>query len=146
SIFCCDVDEKLRVESQLKILIRPLYSNPPIHGARLVATVLGETSLRSLWLREVRLMADRIRGMRGALRRELEQSLGSRVSWSHITDQIGMFCFTGLRPEQVERLTKEFHIYLGKDGRISISGINTRNVKYLANAIHEVTKTSSTKI
>lgn len=139
SIFCQDAEEKARVESQLKIVIRPMYSSPPIHGARLVATVLGDAQLKGLWLREVKMMADRIQAMRLTLRQELE-ALGSKVSWNHITDQIGMFCYTGLKPEQVERLTKEYHVYLTKDGRISIAGINSANVKYLAQAIHEVTK------
>lgn len=139
SIFCADAEEKARVESQLKIVIRPMYSSPPIHGARLVATVLGHADLKTLWLQEVKMMADRIMGMRTALRSELE-TLQSKHNWSHITDQIGMFCYTGLKPDQVERLTKEFHVYLTKDGRISIAGINSSNVKYLAQAIHEVTK------
>ena len=139
SIFCRSADERARVESQLKILIRPMYSSPPIHGARLVATVLGDAELRGLWLREVKMMADRIMEMRTTLRAELE-ALGSAGPWNHITDQIGMFCYTGLKPDQVERLTREFHVYLTKDGRISIAGINSSNVKYLARAIHEVTK------
>lgn len=139
SIFCRDGEEKARVESQLKIVIRPMYSNPPIHGARLVATVLGDPELKSLWLKEVKMMADRIMEMRTTLRNELE-AMGSKGPWNHITNQIGMFCYTGLKPEQVERITKEFHVYLTKDGRISIAGINSSNVKYLARAIHEVTK------
>ncbi|KAJ7351138.1 Aspartate aminotransferase, mitochondrial [Desmophyllum pertusum] len=65
---------------------------------------------------------------------------GSTHNWSHITEQIGMFCFTGLKPDQVERLTKEFSIYLTKDGRISIAGVTSGNVAYLAHAIHEVSK------
>lgn len=138
SILCHDSSERERVESQLKIIIRPMYSNPPIHGARLVASVLGNKELEGLWLKEVKMMADRINSMRHALRTELE-ALGSKLPWQHITDQIGMFCYTGLKAEQVERLTKEFHVYLTKDGRISIAGINSSNVKYLAQAIHKVT-------
>lgn len=64
----------------------------------------------------------------------------SSHNWQHITDQIGMFCFTGLKPNQVERLTKEFSIYLTKDGRISVAGIASSNVDYLANAMHVVSK------
>lgn len=139
SIFCQDAAERERVESQLKIVIRPMYSNPPIHGARLVSTVLGDPELKTTWLKEVKMMADRIMAMRFALRSELEK-LGSAVAWNHITDQIGMFCYTGLGTQQVERLTKEFHVYLTKDGRISIAGINSSNVQYLAKAMHEVTK------
>uniref|UniRef100_A0A672MJS7 Aspartate aminotransferase, mitochondrial n=1 Tax=Sinocyclocheilus grahami TaxID=75366 RepID=A0A672MJS7_SINGR len=65
---------------------------------------------------------------------------GSTHNWQHVTDQIGMFCFTGLKPEQVERLIKEFSIYMTKDGRISVAGVTSANVGYLAHAIHAVTK------
>ena len=139
SIVCADLEEKARVESQLKIVIRPMYSNPPIHGARIVSTILHDEKLRQLWETEVKGMASRIMNMRSTLKRKLED-LGSQRNWSHITDQIGMFCYTGLKPDQVERLTKEFHIYLTKDGRISIAGINSRNVDHLAQSIHKVTQ------
>jgi aspartate aminotransferase, mitochondrial len=138
SVVCKDAEEKERVNSQLKIIVRPMYSNPPIHGARIVATVLQDPALRALWHKEVKAMADRIIGMRLKLKGALE-ALGSKRDWQHITNQIGMFCFTGLNSSQVEKLTKEYHIYLTKDGRISLAGINSSNVDYLANAIHKVT-------
>lgn len=84
-------------------------------------------------------MADRIISMRSLLKKHLAQ-LGSVKNWDHITNQIGMFCYTGLQPEQVERLMKEHHVYLTKDGRISIAGITSGNVEYLARSIHAVTK------
>jgi aspartate aminotransferase len=70
----------------------------------------------------------------------LQENLGSQRNWQHITDQIGMFCFTGMNPEQSTRLSKEFSIYLTKDGRISMAGVTTKNVDYLAQGIHAVTK------
>ncbi|KAI9471133.1 aspartate transaminase aat1 [Coemansia sp. RSA 989] len=139
SIVGADAAEKDRLLSQLKILVRPLYSNPPIHGARIAAEVLTKPELRQEWLGEVKLMADRIIGMRTALRGRLEE-LGSSLSWNHITDQIGMFCFTGLTPAQVDRLAREFHIYLTRDGRVSMAGISSTNVNYLAESIHAVTR------
>ena len=87
---------------------------------------------------EVKLMADRIITMRVKLRARLEE-LGSKKSWNHVTDQIGMFCFTGLTPAEVDKLTKEYHIYLTKNGRISVAGISSSNVNYLAESIHAVT-------
>jgi len=84
-------------------------------------------------------MADRIIGMRTQLRDGLTAE-GSSHNWQHITDQIGMFCFTGLKPDQVARLANEFAIYLTKDGRISVAGLTSKNVGYLAKAMHEVTK------
>ncbi|KAI4465504.1 aspartate aminotransferase [Holotrichia oblita] len=132
-------DEAAKVLSQIKILIRPMYSNPPLHGARIVNEILGDKELRAEWLKEVKGMADRIISVRTKLRDNLKKE-GSSRNWQHITDQIGMFCFTGMNPQHVERLTKEFHIYLTKDGRISMAGVTSKNVEYLAHAMHQVTK------
>ncbi|XP_071959584.1 aspartate aminotransferase, mitochondrial-like [Antedon mediterranea] len=139
TIVCESEEEMKRVESQVKITIRPLYSNPPIHGARIAATILNTPDLRTQWLGDVKFMADRIINMRKMLADNLKKE-GSTHDWSHVTDQIGMFCFTGLTPEQVERITKEFSVYLTKDGRISVAGISSANNSYLAHAIHQVTK------
>lgn len=139
SIICSDKDEAARVLSQVKILIRPMYSNPPLHGSRIVATILNNPELHALWLKDVKGMADRIITMRSKLKANLEKE-GSVRNWSHITEQIGMFCFTGMTPDQVEKLTKEHSVYLTKDGRISVAGIASNNVDYLAHAMHQVTK------
>ena len=128
-----------RVLSQLKIVIRRMYSNPPKHGALIAAKVLNTPELRALWLKEVKGMADRIIKMRELLVENLKKE-GSTHNWEHITNQIGMFCFTGLSEKQVERLTKEFSVFLTKDGRISVAGVSSKNNAYLAHAIHEVTK------
>ncbi|CAK8696744.1 aspartate aminotransferase, mitochondrial-like [Clavelina lepadiformis] len=139
SLVCSDQDEAARVESQLKILIRPLYSNPPCNGARIASMVLTDPDLKASWLAEVKGMADRIISMREQLVENLKKE-GSLRNWSHITDQIGMFCFTGLNSEEVQRLTQDFSVYLTKDGRISVAGLSSGNVGYLAHAMHEVTK------
>ncbi|NXX50523.1 AATM protein, partial [Tricholaema leucomelas] len=139
TVICSDAEEAKRVESQLKILIRPMYSNPPLNGARIASTILNTPELRKEWLVEVKGMADRIISMRTQLVSNLKKE-GSSHNWQHIIDQIGMFCFTGLKPEQVDRLIKEFSIYMTKDGRISVAGVTSSNVGYLAHAIHQVTK------
>jgi len=131
--------EAENVESQLKILVRPMYSNPPIYGARLVSIILSDPALAKLWRQEVRSMADRVISMRTKLVENLKK-LGSSRNWSHITNQIGMFCYSGLTPEQVDKLAAEHHVYLTRNGRISIAGISSNNVEYLAKAIHAVTK------
>jgi aspartate aminotransferase len=133
------VAEKDALESQLKIIIRPMYSNPPIYGARIVEIVLNNPELKKEWLREVKGMADRIISMRRKLVQHLKD-VGSKRDWSHITNQIGMFCYSGLNESQVEQLISKYHIYLTKDGRISMAGVSSKNVEYLAKAIHEVTK------
>lgn len=84
-------------------------------------------------------MSGRIIQMRKALRDKLEQ-LQTPGDWSHITSQIGMFSYTGLNQKQVETLVKEYHIYLPKDGRISLCGLNTNNVDYVGEAINDVVK------
>ncbi|KAJ1678245.1 aspartate transaminase aat1, partial [Spiromyces aspiralis] len=140
SVVCADTAEKDRVASQIKILVRPMFSNPPINGARIASEILNSPDLRAQWLGEVKGMADRIISMRDKLKNYLVNDFGSKHNWDHITNQIGMFCFTGLTPDQVQRLRNNHHVYLTNDGRVSIAGISSSNVKYLAQSIHEVTK------
>lgn len=87
SICCESAEEKKRVDSQVKILVRPLYSNPPVHGARIAAEILNNPELNQQWLEEVKGMADRIISMRALLKKNLED-LGSKHDWSHITSQV----------------------------------------------------------
>ncbi len=139
SVVAGSSEEAAKVMSQLKIIIRPLYSNPPVHGARIAAMILNDAALRTQWLKDVKEMAQRIISMRTKLRAVIEGE-GSTRNWQHITDQIGMFCFTGMDKEQVERLTKEYSIYLTKDGRISMAGVTSGNVEYLGKAMAKITK------
>jgi aspartate aminotransferase len=106
SLVTASAEEKKKVDSQLKILIRPLYSNPPVNGARIASTILNDGKLNEQWLAEVKGMAERIITMRALLRDNLKK-LGSKRDWSHITSQIGMFAYTGLTPEQMDILAKE---------------------------------------
>lgn len=87
SIVCDSTEEKQRVDSQIKILVRPLYSNPPVHGARIASEILNDPALNKQWLGEVKGMADRIIEMRALLKKNLKE-LGSRHNWDHITDQV----------------------------------------------------------
>jgi len=138
-VLASNPDEAVRIESQLKILIRPMYSNPPLQGARIVSTILNDKELTATWRKEVKLMADRIITMRDKLVAGLKRE-GSTKNWKHITDQIGMFCYSGISGEQVDKLATEHHVYMTRNGRISIAGISSKNVDYLAKALHEVTK------
>jgi len=139
SILCEDKDEADRVLSQLKIIARAIYSNPPLHGARIVTTVLQDPSLKSMWQDEIKTMSGRIIDMRAALKQNLAKA-GSSRNWDHITNQIGMFSYTGLTAEQCDVLTQKYHIYLTRNGRISMAGINSHNVAYVAQAMHDVSK------
>ncbi|XP_075077750.1 aspartate aminotransferase, cytoplasmic isoform X1 [Nicotiana tabacum] len=135
SIVCKDADVASRVESQLKLVIRPMYSNPPIHGASIVATILKDRQMYDEWTIELKAMADRIISMRQQLFDAL-QARGTAGDWSHIIKQIGMFTFTGLNTEQVSFMTREHHIYMTSDGRISMAGLSSRTIPHLADAIH----------
>ncbi|CAL9084358.1 unnamed protein product [Musa textilis] len=135
SIVCKSADVATRVESQLKLVIRPMYSNPPIHGASIVATILKDRELYHEWTIELKAMADRIINMRQQLFDAL-RARGMPGDWSHIIKQIGMFTFTGLNTEQVTFMTKEYHIYMTSDGRISMAGLSSKTVPHLTDAIH----------
>eukprot|EP00586_Coscinodiscus_wailesii_P018213 CAMPEP_0172517702 /NCGR_PEP_ID=MMETSP1066-20121228/287204_1 /TAXON_ID=671091 /ORGANISM="Coscinodiscus wailesii, Strain CCMP2513" /LENGTH=391 /DNA_ID=CAMNT_0013299837 /DNA_START=266 /DNA_END=1444 /DNA_ORIENTATION=+ len=139
SVIGADEDEAKRVLSQMKIVIRPMYSNPPRHGARIVSAILEDARLRGDFVSQCRGMADRINVMRGELRGGLERA-GSNKNWEHVTKQIGMFAYSGLSKEECELLRDKHHVYLTLDGRISMAGVTTANVDYIANAIHDVTK------
>jgi aspartate aminotransferase len=139
SLVCDTKEEANVVEGHVKFIARAQYSNPPKYGAHLVDIVLSDPSLNAEWHRELKVMADRINSMRKALYDGIKAK-GSKQNWDHIVKQIGMFAYTGLSLEQVKRLKSEFHIFLTDDGRISISGLNTKNVDYVANAFHEVSK------
>ncbi|XP_064465698.1 aspartate aminotransferase, cytoplasmic-like isoform X1 [Ornithodoros turicata] len=126
--------------AQITLLVRGSYSNPPNHGARIVSRVLNTPEYFEEWKGHIQTMANRIISMRKALRDQLEK-LGTPGTWDHITNQIGMFSYTGLNPRQVQHLVEEYHVYLPKDGRISICGLNPSNVDHVAAAIYDaVTK------
>ncbi|KAM0431882.1 hypothetical protein ACHAPT_005135 [Fusarium lateritium] len=128
-----------RIGSQLAILQRSEISNPPLYGARIVSTVLNDADLFAEWEENLRTMSGRIISMRDALRSKLEE-LETPGTWNHITDQIGMFSFTGLSESQVLKLREEFHIYMTKNGRISMAGLNENNVEYFAKAVDKVVR------
>ena len=129
-----------RVASQLAILQRSEISNPPLYGARIASLVLNDSALFSEWEANLRTMAGRIIDMRKTLRSKLEELNGKPESWKHITDQIGMFSFTGLTEKQCLRIREDAHVYMTKNGRISMAGLNTSNVDYVAAAINNVVK------
>jgi aspartate aminotransferase, cytoplasmic len=132
-------DRTERVASQLAILQRSEISNPPIYGARIAMTCLNDPELFAEWERDLKTMSGRIIDMRKALRSKLEQ-LGTPGTWNHITDQIGMFSFTGLTEAQVAKMRSDGHIYMTKNGRISMAGLNTKNVDYVATQIDKAVR------
>ena len=139
SIVCADAEEAKRVLSQVKIVIRTNYSNPPTHGAQLAATVLSDADLRAQWVDELGEMRDRIKAMRGALVEGL-RAAGVEGDYSYITDQVGMFSFSGLTKDQMVRLRNEFGVYGTDTGRICVAALNDDNVGYVSESIAAVLK------
>jgi len=123
-----------------------MYSNPPVHGARIVAHVLSHPTLKAQWYAECKGMADRIQAMRLALRERLEKAefleehhrrhhQRRRPAVAGRRGRAGMFCYTGLSLPQVLRLREEFHVFCTDDGRFSMAGINSGNIDYLAESM-----------
>eukprot|EP00803_Ostreobium_quekettii_P005741 evm.model.scf_1035.3 EVM.evm.TU.scf_1035.3 scf_1035:44608-49511(-) len=139
SVLCSSQGEAAVVASQLKQVIRPMYSNPPRHGAGIVAAILGSPELFREWEVELSGMADRIKLMRSKLHEALRQR-GTPGSWEHILKQIGMFSYTGLSKRQVEHVTKKWHIYMTLDGRISMAGLSAKTCGYLADAMDDAVR------
>ena len=139
SVVSPNAEEKKLVLSQLKYIVRRLYSNPPCHPAIIAADVLNDEVLFKEWTDEVAEMRVRIKAMRQRLFDVLSAKVPGR-DFSYITKQRGMFSFSGLSPEQVERLINDYGIYLVKNGRMCVAGLNTKNIEYVANAFADVLK------
>ncbi len=137
SVVCESKDEADRVLSQLKRVIRTNYSNPPIHGAQVVAMVLTTPALRTMWEAELAGMRVRIKQMRQALQTKLAAA-GVKQDVSFITRQKGMFSYSGLNKEQMQRLRGEFGIYGVDSGRICVAALNNKNIDAVVSAIAKV--------
>jgi len=137
SIAAASTEEAARVLSQLKRVVRTNYSNPPIHGGQVVATVLGTPELRQMWEAELTGMRVRIREMRQQLVQQLKQKAPAR-DFDFVTRQRGMFSYSGLSKEQVGRLRNEFSIYAVDTGRICVAALNSRNIERVIDSIAKV--------
>mmetsp|Transcript_48606 Transcript_48606/g.113829 ORF Transcript_48606/g.113829 Transcript_48606/m.113829 type:complete len:408 (-) Transcript_48606:99-1322(-) len=141
-VVCDTAAQSKSVLSQLKLVIRPMYSSPPKHGAELVMKILGTPETFEQWKKELTGMSKRILEVRAMLRKGLEDK-GTPGTWNHITDQIGMFSFTGLTEAQCKMLTEEHHIYLLKSGRISLAGLNTYNMGYMVECVDKTVRATT---
>ena len=137
SVVCQDKEEAGRVLSQLKIVIRTNYSNPPIHGGTVVAMVLNTPELRTLWEKELGDMRLRIKQMRTALVEKLKGA-GVKDDMSFIIQQIGMFSYSGLTKDQMVRLRNEFGVYGTDTGRMCVAALNSKNIDYVCASIAKV--------
>jgi len=137
SVVCTDKDEAARVLSQLKIVIRTNYSNPPIHGGAVVAAVLNNPELRALWEKELGEMRVRIKQMRQKLVDGLKAA-GVKQDMGFITTQIGMFSYSGLSKDQMVRLRSEFGVYGTDTGRMCVAALNSKNIDYVCACVAKV--------
>jgi aromatic-amino-acid transaminase len=137
SVLCASKEEADRVLSQLKIVIRTNYSNPPTHGGAVVAAVLNNPELRALWEKELGEMRVRIKAMRQKLVDGLKAA-GVKQDMSFITQQIGMFSYSGLSKDQMVRLRSEFGVYGTDTGRMCVAALNSKNIDYVCQAIAKV--------
>ena len=137
SVLCAAKEEADRVLSQLKIVIRTNYSNPPTHGGAVVAAVLNDPALRAMWEAELAEMRVRIKSMRQKLVDGLKAA-GVKKDMSFITTQIGMFSYSGLTKGQMVRLRNEFGVYGTDTGRMCVAALNSKNIDHVCKAIAAV--------
>ncbi len=137
SVFCNTAGEAANVLGQLTGAVRANYSNPPTHGARVVAKVLTTPELRQLWEEELAQMCNRIARMREAIHHNLRDHVSGEALSRYLT-QRGMFTYTGLTADQAERLREQHGVYLLRSGRMCVAGLNERNVGIVAKAIGSV--------
>jgi len=136
SLVAASADEAARALSQVKRLVRTNYSNPPTHGGDIVARVLTTPELRALWEKELGGMRERIKAMRQALAEGVQKRSGK--DFAFVVKQRGLFSYTGLTKDQVERLRTEFSIYAIDTGRVCVAALNSGNIDYVADAIARV--------
>ena len=137
SVVCPTPQEAELVLGQLKLTVRRIYSSPAIHAAGIVARVLTDAKLRPMWEAEVALMRERIQAMRHALHEVLSARVPAR-DFGYLLTQRGMFSYTGLSPQQVDRLREEHAVYLIRSGRMCVAGLNRGNVERTAQAFAAV--------
>ena len=144
SVVAADAGESAKVLSNLKRMIRTNYSNPPSHGARIVAAVLASPELRALWVKEVVGMRDRVRSMR----RELVDRLKKRIpdDFSFILQQRGIFSYSGLSREQMIAMRERYSVYGIESGRICVAALNSRNLDYVADSIAATVRMSEDEL
>ncbi|CUS20641.1 LAQU0S01e11276g1_1 [Lachancea quebecensis] len=130
-----DTELKLNIDSQLKKIVRGMYSSPPGYGSRVANIVLSNPELKKTWFKDVQNMADRLKYVRAELGKRLDWPLLSNKCTSH-----GMFLYTGLDPSKVDKLRRNHSVYLVQDGRLSLSGLNDSNINYVCDALQKVSK------
>ncbi|XP_065071374.1 aspartate aminotransferase, cytoplasmic-like [Rhopilema esculentum] len=144
-LVCKESSVAAAFQAHITAILKPMYGNPPNHGARIVATILNNPALTAEWKDQLKGMSDHIKKSRKLLYEKLK-ALGTPGDWQHIIAQNGMFTLSGLNPKQVDHLSRKFHIYLLKNGRINMSCINPANCDYIVEAIHDAVTCCDTSL
>ncbi len=137
-VVCRDKKVAKRVSSQIKKRVRGIYSSSPCHGARIVATILKDPQLRKIWEAELAAMRSRLREMRTAFLAALKAK--GLQKFEFIEHQRGMFSYTGLKQHEVDQMIAEYAIYMSRDGRVNVAGLNSENLDYVVEAIYATAK------
>lgn len=137
TLTCSTAEALPKISSQMKSLIRGNYSNPPLHGARIISTILKSPELTMEWKQELSNMRQRLQEMRKALIAALLVH-GQNRNFAYLHQQSGLFSFLGLSPEQVQYLRQEKAIYMPSNGRLNIAGLHTQNLSYVAESLLSV--------
>lgn len=136
SVVCSSPEGVAGIRTQLSRIIRGMYSSPPKHGAAVMAAILGDPKLFEEWEGELTMMSARIMLMREQLKAALDKN-EAPGNWDRIVQQIGMFSYTGLTPQQVSFMREKYHIYATANGRISMAGLTESTVTYVADAMKD---------
>ncbi|MGP1960105.1 MAG: amino acid aminotransferase [Arsenophonus sp. NC-TX2-MAG3] len=137
TIIANDSDQAEQAFSQIKLIIRANYSNPPLHGAAIVTTILSDEFLKKEWSEELTIMRQRIQRMRQLFVNTLQEK-GAKKDFSFISKQNGMFSFSGLNQDQITQLREKYAIYVISSGRINVAGLTLQNMIPLCKAIINV--------
>ncbi|KAI6191886.1 Aspartate aminotransferase [Aphelenchoides bicaudatus] len=140
-VFSQDKSKMAEIKQYLHNIARSIYTNPPIHGARIVTRILQANYYKQQWAVEVQMIYKRTMAMRKALRQQLEEKQ-TPGTWNHLTDSHGLFVLLGLNDEQLHYLTKKYNIYTGTSGRINVSMLNEKNIERIASAIDDAARSS----
>ncbi|MBM3207040.1 MAG: aspartate/tyrosine/aromatic aminotransferase [Chlamydiae bacterium] len=136
-IYSNEIETAQKITSQIKTIIRRNYSNPPIHGMKIVKEILRNPSLRAIWEEELSLMRNRILEMKSLFVEKLSLRVKNK-DFSYLEQTNGMFCFCGLEKSVVELLMKEYAIYMTHDGRINVAGLTKNTIDYVVDSIAKV--------
>lgn len=129
------VETRTRINSQIKQIVRSLYSTPPLFGARTALTIFDSDPLRKLWVQELTAMRKRIQHIRKSLAEGLNAAMGNSEAFSFLEKQKGLFSFCGLSEKQTVTLREQYAIFMPASGRINMAALNSHNIRHVVESL-----------